>query len=110
MQTFHLAVKDKGRTVLPSALQKECGFAPGSELVARTLGPGSFLVETPEAVLARIREGLRDDALREGGVEALDAWRADSDAQRRERLEQPKLSSERASRRRGQALLDELGL
>lgn len=110
MQTFHLSVKDKGRTVLPSALQKECGFAPGSDLVARTIGPGSFLVETPEAVLARVRGGLPDDALNEGGVEALDVWRAGSDAERRSRLEEASYSSERTSRQRGNALLDELGL
>jgi len=70
MQTFRLTVKDKGRTVLPSALQKACGFAPGTELIARTLGQGRFLVETQDVVLERIWSGVSADR-EDNGVDAL---------------------------------------
>jgi len=109
MQTFRLAVKDKGRTVLPSALQKACGFAPGAELIARTLGQGRFLVETQDVVLERIWSGVPADR-EDNGVDALQEWRLVSDAERSEHLSSPDLPDEATSQLRGAQLLSDLGL
>jgi len=109
MQIFRLSVKDKGRTVLPSALQKACGFAPGTELIARTLGQGQFLVETHDAVLERIRSGVQADS-EDNGVDALQEWRLASDAERNENLASPDLPDEATSQSRGTQLLSDLGL
>ncbi len=73
---FRLSVKDKGRTVLPVALQRECGFGPGVDLFARPLGAGRFVVETADAVLDRIWEGL--PASEGDAVAELSSWRTES--------------------------------
>lgn len=74
-QHYEFEVKDKGRAVLPAGLRSVCGFEPGTRLTARPMGPGQALVETRQAVLARIwshrPEGRTD------GVGALRRWRAE---------------------------------
>jgi hypothetical protein len=109
MPTFRLFVKDKGRTVLPLGLQRACGFAPGSELVARPLGNGRFLVESADAVLSRIWERAADGSA-EDGVAALSTWRTEAGTQRRDRLVVAELPPEDASRERAADLLADLGL
>jgi bifunctional DNA-binding transcriptional regulator/antitoxin component of YhaV-PrlF toxin-antitoxin module len=107
MEQFHLAVKDKGRTVLPVGLQRACGFAPGATLVARPLGRGRFIVESSEAVLERIWSRM-PEAGSTGGVEELHDWRRESERRRRERLEAEFRATE-DSERRGAVLLQHLG-
>lgn len=95
--------------VLPVALQRACGFGPGDELVVRPIGPGRFVVESTNAVLERIwssaPQGPSVDA-----VETLEGWRTESDAQRREEFDAPRLPSEKESDRRAARLLSEFGL
>jgi bifunctional DNA-binding transcriptional regulator/antitoxin component of YhaV-PrlF toxin-antitoxin module len=55
-----LSVGEKGRVVLPAALRREAGVQVGDELVARAVGPHQILVETREAVAARLRARFRD--------------------------------------------------
>ena len=109
MTTFRLSVKEKGRTVLPMGLQRACGFGPGSELVARPLGNGQFLVESIDAILSRIWERATNDST-EDGFAALSAWRTDAGTQRWDRLDAPELPPEDVSRERAAGLLAELGL
>ena len=109
MTTYRLTVREKGRTVLPADLQRACGFGVGSELVARRLGPGRFVVETVDAVLERIWSGI-PEATAESGVDVLHAWRATSDAARDDRLRSAVLPDEETSRARAECLLDDRGL
>jgi bifunctional DNA-binding transcriptional regulator/antitoxin component of YhaV-PrlF toxin-antitoxin module len=62
-----LSVGEKGRVVLPAALRREAGVQVGDELVARVVGPHQILVETKEAVAARLRARFRDG----GGTDDL---------------------------------------
>jgi len=55
-----LSVGEKSRVVLPAALRREAGVEVGDELVARAVGPHQILVETREAVAARLRARFRD--------------------------------------------------
>ena len=109
METFRLAVKDKGRTVLPVGLQRACGFAPGADLIARPIGEGRFVVESTDAVLDRIWSRVSDMEV-DSAVDGLHEWRTETDQARRSRLEDPELNSEEESDRRATRLLSELGL
>lgn len=109
MDTYRLSVKDKGRVVLPVALQRACGFAPGAELVARPIGKGTFVVESTDAVLERIWSRLPEGASGDA-VGALEDWRAASGEVRRAALESPALAPEEESEGRAAQLLAELGL
>jgi bifunctional DNA-binding transcriptional regulator/antitoxin component of YhaV-PrlF toxin-antitoxin module len=70
--TVTLSVGEKGRVVLPAALRREAGVQVGDELVARTVGPHQILVETREAVAARLRARFREA----GGTDDLRRARA----------------------------------
>ena len=70
--TVTLSVGDKGRVVLPAALRREAGVQVGDELIARAVGPHQILVETREAVAARLRARFRDA----GGTDDLRQARA----------------------------------
>lgn len=109
MATYRLSVKDKGRTVLPAALQRECGFAPGSELLARPIGNGQFIVESAEAVLERIWSQLPDHP-QSSGVDSLHEWRRDTDEERNAHLTSTAPAPTDESRQRGADLLATLDL
>jgi len=109
MSDFRLSVKVKGRTVLPVGLQRACGFAPGAKLVARPLGRGRFVVETPEAVLERIWAGIPQNMITDG-VADLARWRQITDTERWERLTSPAFPAEEISTERANQLLRSLGL
>jgi len=109
MDAYRVTVKDKGRVVLPVALQRVCGFGPGDELIARPLGPGRFIVESTDAVLERIWSRAPHGAP-VGATESLESWRAASEAARRAELESPHVPSEMESNRRSARLLSEFGL
>lgn len=70
--TVLLTVGEKGRVVLPAALRREAGVQVGDELVARAVGPHQILVETKDAVAARLRARFREA----GGTDDLRQARA----------------------------------
>lgn len=74
MTTFRFEVKDKGRVVLPAGLRAACDFSTGTELVARPLGPGRFVVETDAVILERIWAG-RPEMVTDA-VDELAKWRS----------------------------------
>jgi AbrB family looped-hinge helix DNA binding protein len=47
-------VGPKGRIVLPSAVRRAARIEEGAEVVARLLGEGQLLIETKDAVRARV--------------------------------------------------------
>lgn len=110
MEQFRLAVKDKGRTVLPVGLQHACGFSAGAALMARPLGPGRFIVETEDAILDRIWSRLPTERSETDAVEDLARWRETAAAERQTSLETPELGSEADSPEAGARLLQALGL
>lgn len=110
MDTFRLVVKEKGRVVLPVALQRLCEFAPGDELVARPLGKGQFMVESADAILDRMWSRLPDAGADADESSDLETWRAESDEARRSALESPELDSIASSDERASRLRAEFGL
>ena len=50
--SFHVGAK--GRVVLPAALRRAAHIVEGAELVARLIGEGQVLLETKDAVRARV--------------------------------------------------------
>ena len=109
MNSYRIAVKEKGRAVLPVALQRAGKFGPGDELIARVLPEGGIIMETRRQVLERIWASM---AITENSdaVAELMQLRSEGDAARLERLENPELPDEQESDRRGAALLAKLGL
>jgi bifunctional DNA-binding transcriptional regulator/antitoxin component of YhaV-PrlF toxin-antitoxin module len=78
--TYEFEIREKGRAVLPAGLRSACGFGVGTRLIARPLGPGQAIVETAEAVLARIwADAPREDV---DAVGELLRWRAEEAADR----------------------------
>lgn len=109
MKGYTITVKEKGRTVLPVALQRAGNFGPGDSLVARVLPEGGILLETRRQVLERIWASMENlDGL--DGVAELKKRRIERDAARRQRLERPQFADDAESERRSAALLALLGL
>lgn len=108
MDAYRIVVKEKGRVVLPVALQRACGFAPGDELVARPMGEGRFIVESADAILHRIWSRLPTEG--DDTTGDLATWRSESEAARRSALESPDLAARAVSDRRAAELLRELNL
>ncbi|WP_459642073.1 hypothetical protein [Kineococcus sp. NUM-3379] len=59
MTTYPVRLDAKRRPTLPAELLAEAGVSPESELVASTDGAGRIVVETREALVARIRGRYR---------------------------------------------------
>ncbi len=108
VDAYRIIVKEKGRVVLPIALQRACGFAPGDELVARPIGAGRFVVESGDAILSRIWSRLPEESI--GDTGDLATWRHESDSARRSSLESPEFEATPESNRRTSRLLAEFGL
>ena len=104
MSIIELKVKEKGRTVLPVALQERCGFGPGDILIVQEASPGRFVVETKESKINRLWHAASP-------VEALDnsedllRERVKHDRERIERIAKPLPTSDKESRKRAKALL-----
>lgn len=52
-------IDDKRRAALSPAVLDAVGLAPGAALVVRADGPGRIVLESPETMLARLREEIR---------------------------------------------------
>lgn len=80
---FQIAVKDKGRVVLPSGLRDAAGFKPGDILVADVVDKGTFIVRTRQALYDRLWDpATHSSDITESdnteGAEALEVWRDQS--------------------------------
>lgn len=104
MSLIELKVKEKGRTVLPVALQEICGFGPGDILIVEQVSPGRFVVETKESKINRLWHAASTQDSTEDSSELL-LERVKQDNSRIERIMNPVLSSEKESRKRAKALL-----
>lgn len=107
--SFHVGAK--GRVVLPAALRRAADIEEGAELVARLVGRGQLLLETKDAVRARVWEAAPQSSgldvtrdVRE--MRSEDVERESSNAARREEA----LGSHADSDAAGAALLAHLGL
>ncbi len=107
--SFVLSVKAKGRTVLPAGLRDACGFAVGDELRARPISDGTFVVESHDAILARLRSG-RAGETPTGGVEEVVRLRREADAARDAQLMASPQSDDETLARRETELTQLLGL
>ena len=109
VKTYTLAVKDKGRTVLPIELRHACGVDAGDTLSARQIADGVFVVETRAAILQRLQSGAEAVGVGCGGVEDLVAWRSASEEDRLERLTASAEVDEDILAQRRTALLEAIG-
>ncbi|MFE6520504.1 AbrB/MazE/SpoVT family DNA-binding domain-containing protein [Streptomyces sp. NPDC057794] len=83
----------RGRVTIPVAVQRDAGLTEGDEVIIRAVGPGVVVVETPQAVLDRIRAGMRADADSPDALTEVRALR-DADAERLDRLSAPQAQPE----------------
>ncbi len=109
VKTYTLAVKDKGRTVLPIELRHACGVESGDTLSAHQIADGVFVIETRAAILQRLQSGAKAVGVDRGGVEDLAAWRSASEEYRLERLTAPTEVDEDILAQRRTALLETIG-
>lgn len=79
-------VGPRGRVTVPAAIQRAVGLTEGDEVIIRAVGPGVVVVETPQAVLDRIRAGMQSAG--PDSADALTEIRAlrDADTERIDRL------------------------
>lgn len=101
----------KGRVVLPAGLRRAAHMEEGAEVVARLIGEGQLLIETKDAVRARVwaaapRPTDLDTSSDVRAMRAEDASRVADNAARREQS----LGSVEDSEAAGAALLARLGL
>lgn len=54
LEGVQLRIGDKGRAVLPAPVREAANVARGDELIARAEGPGRIVLETREAIQARV--------------------------------------------------------
>lgn len=107
--SFHVGAK--GRVVLPAALRRAAHIGEGAELVARLVGEGQLLLETKDAVRARVwsaapqSTGL-DTTADVRAMRTQDVELESRNAARREATEGGAADSDDA----GEALLAHLGL
>ena len=107
--TYTLAVKDKGRTVLPIELRHACGVESGDTLSAHQIADGVFVIETRAAILRRLQSGTKVVEGDRGGVADLAAWRAATEEDRLEHLLVPVEVDESTLAQRRTALLEAIG-
>ncbi len=105
---FHVGAK--GRVVLPSAVRRAARIEEGAELVARFVGEGQVLIETKDAVRARVWGAAPDPT----GVDTTADVRAmrneDGALVAKKMAREAAPSSEQDSDAAGAALLKHLGL
>jgi AbrB family looped-hinge helix DNA binding protein len=104
-------VDSRGRISLPADLRRAAGIGEGSELVAVSLGPGRLLLETQQAITEAVWAAapVDDEADSVADVRRMrdeDVAISEEAADRRRVVD----ADEAASRKRGEALLSELGL
>jgi bifunctional DNA-binding transcriptional regulator/antitoxin component of YhaV-PrlF toxin-antitoxin module len=104
MSIIELKVKEKGRTVLPVALQETCGFGPGDILIVEQVSEGRFVVETKESKINRLWHAASSTDS-EVNTEGLLQDRVKQDKARVERIANPQPTSQKESRKKAKALL-----
>ena len=107
--SFHVGAK--GRVVLPAAIRRAARIAEGDELVARLVGDGQLLLETKDAVRARVW-GAAPQSAGLDATEDVRAMRTEDVAVEAQNAaaRETALGSEADSDAAGAALLAHLGL
>jgi bifunctional DNA-binding transcriptional regulator/antitoxin component of YhaV-PrlF toxin-antitoxin module len=110
MASSTVKVDSRGRVSLPADLRRAAGFDEGAEIVAVSYGPGRVLLETQQAVTAAVWAAAPDvDTDSVADVRQMrdrDVAISDTNAESRRQVD----VDDETSRRRGEALLSELGL
>lgn len=109
MHTYKLSIKDKGRTVIPSALRREADLSDAVDLVATALPDGGFVVKTRAQILTSFWAGLPQDRSGDLVAELLED-RAAQAADRTRVLDSPELPSAEEWEAKSASLLQKLGL
>ena len=100
-------MNDKGRTVIPAAIRAAAFIGTNDELVARVAGPGIVVLESRDAIRARIRANAGPS-----GGDMVARLRADRVAEfeiESRKPRKPERSAEESAAI-GEAMLAELGL
>jgi bifunctional DNA-binding transcriptional regulator/antitoxin component of YhaV-PrlF toxin-antitoxin module len=107
MKGYAITIKEKGRTLLPVALQKAANFGPGDIFIARVNEDGEILLVNRRRVLERMWASMEpsDDF---DAVTDLKKARVAGDAARRQRLESFEVADEKELEERTAALLARL--
>lgn len=104
MKGYSISIKEKGRTLLPVALQRAGNFGPGDTLIAQVNDDGDIVLVNRRRLLEKLWESIEvsDDS---DAVEDLKKVRVEGDVARRERLENIEIQDEKDLMERTSALL-----
>ena len=108
MNAFPLRIGDRGRVVLPAALRRASGISEGQEVIAVVEDDGRIVISAADRLMDQLREACARMGQRDG-VADLRTWRAESEAARLDRLENPEIDPKTVARR-GRELLADLGI
>lgn len=104
MKGYSISIKEKGRTLLPVALQRAGNFGPGDTLIAQVNDDGDIVLVNRRRMLERMWASM---GVPEGSdaVADLKKARVEGEAARRERLENIEIHDEKDLMERTSALL-----
>lgn len=108
MRGYAITIKEKGRTLLPSALQRAGNFGPGDTLIAQINDDGDIVLVNRRRVLEKLWASMEvsDDS---DAVADLKQTRIEGDAARLERLVNFEIHDEKDLMDRTFALLARTG-
>ena len=104
MKGYAISIKEKGRTLLPVALQRAANFGPGDTFIAQVNDEGDILLVNRRRALERMWASL-DPSDDFDTVADLKHARVAGDAARRQRLESFEVVDEKELEARTAALL-----
>lgn len=104
MRGYSVTIKEKGRTLLPVALQRAGNFGPGDTFIAHVNDEGDIVLVNRRRVLERMWEAM-EVAKDTEAVADLKKVRAEGDAARRHNLENFEVQDEKDLVERTRALL-----
>lgn len=107
--SFVLSVKAQGPTVLPAGSRDACGFAQSDELRARSISDDTFIVESHDAILVRLRSGRAGETPTHG-VEEVARLPREADAARGAQLMASPQPDDQTLARREAEMTQPLGL
>ena len=104
MKSYTISIKEKGRTLLPVALQRAGNFGPGDTLIAQVNDEGEIVLVNRRRVLEKMWASMEVS----GDFDAVDDLkkaRVEGDTARRQRLENFEILDEKGLMERTSALL-----
>lgn len=108
MKGYSISIKEKGRTLLPVALQRAGNFGPGDTFIAQVNDDGDIVLVNRRRVLERMWASMEVSEDFDAVVD-LKKVRVEGDTARRQYLENFEVQDEKDLMERTAALLTRMG-